>query len=558
MVTGVIAFSGTPVQAGTTGSDTCSGAIVTTITPGAPGSPVTTVLSGTLAAATGPDCDATTGNTAAVWWEAFELTTCGDVVIDLCGSTPLHFPSRNVLYSDCDTSCAITAFAGAQNRQTCADNNITLSFPGLLPGIYYYPILADPAILSGGVLGTYQMAISAEQCSGACCNFDTGTCDDNVLIGDCSGPNQQFNAQQSCCSIDCVMPGSQYGSFGVELLGNIPLSGFSGFQSDGNDVWGYASPSGREYALIGLSTQTGIVEVTDPFNPTVIDQVSGASCIWRDIRTMGTHGYVVNECGGGMDIIDLSEIDSGVAPLVQRWTTSGFSTSHNIATNDISGFAYLVGSNLSRGLVALDLTNPSNPSIAGVWSGRGLHDAFVHSYRTGPNAGREIAFGFAPGYGVVIVDVTNKNAMFELSRVFYPNLSITHQGWLTEDGRYVVFGDEGDESGSGLTSTTYVADVQDLNNPVLVNTFTNGICSIDHNVIIRGGLSYHANYSSGLRVFDMSDPLNISEVAYFDTAPSTNFVGFVGAWGVYPSLPSGIVLISDIDRGLFVLNYDCN
>lgn len=546
------------VQAGSTGSDTCSGAIVNMVIPGPVGSPSTTVLTGDLTTATGPDCDVASGDTAAIWWESFELTECGDVVLDLCGSDPLHLPTRGYLYSDCDTSCTVAAFFATQNRQSCVEHNATFTFPGLPPGTYYYPILADPALLNGGVVGTYQINISAQQCSGACCNFDTGSCEDDILSADCDGPNQQFNAQQSCCAVDCVMPGEPFGAFGVELLSNVPLSGFSGFQSFGNDIWGYASPSGREYALIGLASQTAIVEVTDPFNPVVIGQISGTTCTWRDMRTLGTYGYFVNQCSGGMDIVDLTDIDSGQVPLIQRWKGSNFDNAHNIAVNEASGFAYVVSGNLSAGLVAVNLANPTNPSVAGVWPFAGVHDVFVHSYTSGPYAGREIAFCFAPGSGLIILDVTTKSNMFELSRLLYPNLGTTHQGWLTDDERYIIFGDESDESSSGLTSTTYVADVQDLDAPVLVNIYTNGICSIDHNLIIRGDLTYAANYSSGLRVFDTSDVLNIAEVAYFDTFPSSNFVNFVGAWGVYPSLPSGIVLISDIERGLFVLNYDCN
>ncbi len=537
------------------GGDTCSSAAVTTIVPGPPGTPAISVFSGDLTAATGPDCDVSSGDAAVIWWEAFELTRCGDVVIELCGSTPLHFPSRNYLYSECGAFCSVAAFANTQNRQNCADNNITMTFSSLPPGIYYYPLLADPNVLTGGV-GTYQMTVSAQQCSGACCDFDTGTCDDAVLIENCSGPNQQFHSQQSCCSVDCVAPGQSFGSFGVELLGQVPLSAFTGFPSDASDIWGYASPSGREYALIGLSNQTAFVEVTDPFHPVVIDRITGANCIWRDIRTVGTYAYIVTDCSGGMDIVDLSQIDAGHVDLVRRW--NGLSHAHNVITDETSGFAYVVSSTISQGIAALNLSNPGNPTVAGAWSNRAVHDAFVHSYTSGPYAGREIAFCFAGGDGLAIVDVTNKAAMVELAILPYPNISFAHQGWLTPDERYVIFGDEGDEFGSAPTSKTYVVDVQDLQNPTLVNIFTNGICSIDHNLIIRGGLTYAANYSSGLRVFDTSDVLNISEVAYFDTFPNTNFVGFVGAWGVYPNLPSGVVLISDIERGLFVLNYDCN
>jgi len=556
-----LTFVAARLDAAVTGADACGDASIVPISVGPVGSPSVTVFSGDLTTATGPDCNYSQDVGVALWWEAFELTECADVTIELCGTTPLNYPSRPYLYTNCPasgTSCGTPVFAAQQSRLRCIDNNVWLSFPELPPGIYYFPILADPNVLQTPP-GTYQITMTAQQCAGACCDLTAGICADLVLPADCSSPDLVYHAQRDCCSVDCIAQGETHAAFGVELLSHIPLSGFPGFPNAGNDIWGYASPSGREYALIGLSNSTAVVEVTDPFNPVVIDRVSGASCTWRDIKTLGTYAYIVNDCSGGMDIVDLANVDDGVVRFVKRFTGSGFNDAHNIYINEATGFAYVVSSNLGGGgLAALSLANPEDPVFVGAWPFTGVHDVYVSSYKTGPYAGREIAFDFNPGYGLSIVDVTVKSNMFELSRLTYPHLGTTHQGWLTDDKSHVLFGDESDETSAGLTSTVYVADVQDLANPQLVTTFTNGICSIDHNLIIKGGLTYQANYSSGLRVYDTSDVNNIQEVAYFDTYPFGNVVSFVGAWGVYPLLPSGIVLISDIEDGLFVLNYDCN
>src|SRR5690606_8159958 len=75
----------------------------------------------------------------------------------------------------------------------------------------------------------------------------------------------------------------------------------------------------------------------------------------------------------------------------------------------------------------------------------------------------------------------------------------------------------------------------------------------DHNLYTHGTLIYEANYRSGLRIFDATDPLNPVQVAWFDTYPNNNSDGFDGAWSVYPYFPSGNVIVSDIQRGLFVL-----
>ena len=51
---------------------------------------------------------------------------------------------------------------------------------------------------------------------------------------------------------------------------------------------------------------------------------------------------------------------------------------------------------------------------------------------------------------------------------------------------------------------------------------------------------------------DASRPENLVEIGNYDTWQS-NTTGFHGAWGAYPFLPSGLILVSDIESGLYVL-----
>ena len=97
-------------------------------------------------------------------------------------------------------------------------------------------------------------------------------------------------------------------------------------------------------------------------------------------------------------------------------------------------------------------------------------------------------------------------------------------------------------------------NVNNLNNPQLDTTFTNGLASIDHNMMVRNDYVYQANYSSGLRIWDANNINNIQEVGFFDTRPENDATNFEGAWGVSSLLPSGIVVVSDRQRGLFVLD----
>src|SRR3989304_1686625 len=145
-----------------------------------------------------------------------------------------------------------------------------------------------------------------------------------------------------------------------------------------NDVWASVSPSGREYAILGLRVGTGFVDVTNPWNPVVVGAISDAGSIWSDMKTYGHYAYNVNESGGGMQIIDLSQIDppTRTVTLIGALTQSNLRTSHTMAVNTDSGYAYLCGSNLGGGrLVAVSLANPAAPVIAG----QGLEPVYVHA-----------------------------------------------------------------------------------------------------------------------------------------------------------------------------------
>ncbi len=338
---------------------------------------------------------------------------------------------------------------------------------------------------------------------------------------------------------------------GVLLLAHIPISAFPGNSATGNDCWGYVSPSGREYALMGLEDGIAIVEITDPVNPNIIQFFQGPNSLWHDIKVIGDWAYAVSEGGRGIRVYDLREVDSGIV------TTTGdvdSGDSHNIAANPESGFLYRCGAS-NGNLTFYDAgSNPSAPVFAGAWNGGFVHDAQIVTWTDGPLGGHELAFCSVPSQGLVVVDVTNKNSPQTLATVNYPNRSYPHQGWLSEDRTLFYLNDEGDELDFGFTTRTRVFDVQDPASPVYLGHFTNGKNSIDHNLYTHNGLMYAANYTSGLRIFDLTQsPTNPPEIAYFDTFPGGDPVSYDGAWSTYPYFPSGTVIISDLQQGLIIV-----
>jgi len=352
-----------------------------------------------------------------------------------------------------------------------------------------------------------------------------------------------------------------FAASGVTLRSWLTVGELQPIATSANDCWGYVSASGREYAIIGTSDGTAFVEITDPDAATLVDLIVGPNSLWRDIKVYQDYAYAVSEGGSGIQVISLANLDGGDVTLVRTVTTSGTTATHNVAIDTVSGYLYRCGGS-NNGLRIYSLADPSNPVWVANWSDRYVHDCQVKTFTEGPYAGRQIVFacsGFNGGFdqtGLDVIDVTNKSNIINVSRTLYPAPGYSHQGWLSPDGHYFYLDDELDEQDYGIPTTTRVIDVSDINSPTPVSTYTNGNTSIDHNLYTLNNLIYAANYRSGLRVFDASDPLAPVEVAYFDTDDTSDAPTFNGMWSNYPYFPSGTVIGSDIERGLFVFSVD--
>jgi choice-of-anchor B domain-containing protein len=349
----------------------------------------------------------------------------------------------------------------------------------------------------------------------------------------------------------------------VDLLAFIPLADFSA--GAGNDSWGWTDPlDGKEYALMGLNNGTAFVDISDPVNPVYLGKLPThtSNSSWRDIKVYANHAFVVSEAGGhGMQVFDLTQLRTVPNPPVTFSATAhypGFGNAHNLVINEDSGFAYGVGtSTCSGGLHMVNIQNPTNPTNAGCFSSDGYtHDAQCVNYN-GPDPdhqGKEICFNFNEDT-LTIVDVTNKAAPVQLSRTPYAGSGYTHQGWVTDDHVYVLLDDELDESNFGHNTRTRVFDVTNLDAVQLVGFHDGRTPAIDHNMYIHEGYVYQANYRSGLSILDISDVANanLSEVGYFDIYPLNDNPNFNGAWSTYPYYSSGVVIISGIEQGLFIV-----
>ncbi|MDT0606156.1 choice-of-anchor B family protein [Croceitalea rosinachiae] len=353
---------------------------------------------------------------------------------------------------------------------------------------------------------------------------------------------------------------------GFDLLGTMSLSRFSA--QSANDIWGWTdTTTGNEYALIGLNNGTAFVDITDTENLIYLGKLAsaGGSTIWRDIKIYQDHAFIVAEISGhGMQVFDLTKLRNVTNPpqnFAQDARYTGIGNAHNIVINEEMGFAYPVGTArndaFSGGVHFVDIQNPTSPMGVGGYGDNGYtHDAQVITYN-GPDmdyTGQEIFIG-ANENQIAVADITDKNNPTEISTLSYSNLGYTHQGWFTEDQRFFLLGDELDETSFGFNSRTLVFDMQDLDNPILHTTYLGPTTAIDHNGYVLGDEFYLANYTAGIRLLDISDieNRNISEIAFFDTFPSSNTPSFDGVWSVYPYFESGKILVNDSNTGLYIL-----
>ncbi|GMQ82670.1 MAG: choice-of-anchor B family protein [Rhodothermia bacterium] len=342
------------------------------------------------------------------------------------------------------------------------------------------------------------------------------------------------------------------------------------------DLWGWEDPeTGKEWVLQARTEGVAFVDISNPSYPIYVGQLlkteGSPGAAWRDVKVYKDHAFIVADGSEahGIQIFDLRQLrdvnpaDMPVT-LEETYHYSGVNSTHNIVINEETGFAYAVGNraggNTCGGqLHMINIQDPANPTFAGCYSfepAGGTHDSQCVIYEGADTSyqGREICFN-SNGSMFIIADVTDKDNPVTLATTEYPNRNYTHQGWLTEDHNYFFMNDELDEMNKAVLQTrTLIWDVQDLEDPSLVREFFQDSKASDHNLYIKGNFMYQSNYQAGLRILDISDPLNPVEVGRFDTAPyAEDAPGFGGSWSNYPYFRSGVIAVSSRNEGLFLL-----
>ncbi|NMH59352.1 choice-of-anchor B family protein [Alteromonas ponticola] len=371
----------------------------------------------------------------------------------------------------------------------------------------------------------------------------------------------------------------------IALLAHLPLADLPTNSTTANDIWGHVDLNTmREYALIGLRRGVAVIDVTEPESPTIIGSIEGATTTWRDIKVYqyfnrATHSwrayaYVsADSASEGLRIIDLSQLPdriSEIESLDDDARAHNIYVSHvdyglNISLPDSTSELIVAGSENNFGAWrSYRLTSPASPSPAyqNDIATRTDYSHDVSGFFVTDERAREDCRGNSSISCSVILDfneesvrlwdTSNPELPWEIGEATYPNLAYTHSGWTSDDNQYLFVHDELDESSLNLNTAVHVFDISDLTVPSLVATWQGDTRAIDHNGYAKGNRYYMSNYERGLTVLDITDPTAPQEAGFFDTFPSSDNASFNGAWGVYPFLPSGNILVSDIQGGLYL------
>jgi choice-of-anchor B domain-containing protein len=322
-----------------------------------------------------------------------------------------------------------------------------------------------------------------------------------------------------------------------------------------NDVWGYAA-NGREYALIGSREFVHILDVTDPNNITEIARLNDAmnsSSIWRDIKVYGDYAYCVTDiqANDGLQIIDLSNLPNS-AEIIYR-SDDEFGQCHNLFIDTTASPVrlYAFGTNspaANDGYFAYSLADPTSPDLIATVdltdNGRYMHDAFVVN---------DTMYGNSESRGLYVYDVSDVTAPVEIGRLFnYTESGYNHSCWRSANGKYLAMCDETTNRGVKIVNVEDPGDME-LESVFRSTLLAPNLASLAHNPFYMGDslvvLSY---YGDGVQVWDVRDPADPQRLAYYDTTPTgTGYTD--GAWGAYPYLPSGNILVSDEITGLYVV-----
>lgn len=329
------------------------------------------------------------------------------------------------------------------------------------------------------------------------------------------------------------------------LLGHWDIDGLpvNGSNARYNEVWGFTA-NGEEFAVIGSTLGSHIIHVKGNNNLEEVAFIPGTGqgdfVVHRDYDTYGNYLYAVSDQDpAALQIVDFSGLPESVEVVYESSALVG--NAHNFFIDQTTGRGYACGSD-GIAVKVLDLsTNPEAPiSLLNFTDVPYVHDCYVRNDTAFLNTGN-------PGLFVVsFEDIAAPQFLGTLED--YPDSGYNHSGWLDPSGKWYCFADE------TMDASMKLCNVEDLSDIQITDFFDSGNTDgfIAHNLYFKDSLIFVSHYFDGLQVFDWSDPEEVRRIAWYDSSIGED-ICCRGVWGVYPFLPSDRILMSDRQRGLFVV-----
>jgi choice-of-anchor B domain-containing protein len=339
---------------------------------------------------------------------------------------------------------------------------------------------------------------------------------------------------------------------------NFQLKGIKAYNHQLSGSWGYTDTiNNKEYALVGTIKGLSIVDITTPTSPVEVKFINGTQGTWRECQTWSHYAYITQDNSGnnaseGVLIYDLTQIPNGKVDTFIGTTANDVIKHNHSLYIDEKGFLYLNGGNViingtgNNGVAIYDLKpNPKKPVFVGYTpSPSGSSDNYVHDCFV-----RNDTMFQAHIYNTrfTVWDVRNR-ATPVLLKDYSTSYSLIHNMWLSNDSKTLFVTHEQ----FGLPAEAY--DISDLNDIHQLCEFrvspTNQ--EIAHNVHVLNDYLICSYYSDGVAIFDALDPSNVVPIGYYDTQPLTTRTEY-GVWGAYGFYKSGLITLSDMKMGLYVV-----
>ncbi|MCB9033023.1 MAG: choice-of-anchor B family protein [Chitinophagales bacterium] len=339
----------------------------------------------------------------------------------------------------------------------------------------------------------------------------------------------------------------------IQLLSNLP------YNTDLSSCWGYYDAiNQKEYAIVGTYSGTSIVDITNPTTPTQVAFLGGSASSWREMKVWSHYAYIVHDVSNGsnegMQIIDLQYLPDSVKTYnIKNFTSNGKNINIQMAHTvfiDEDGILYLNGGRSTTvngvgisGTIMFDISqNPTQPEYLGHQNAKYVHDSYARDnylYESEVYAGTQSIYDISDKANPILVSTTTTPYAYN------------HNSWTSDDGNYLFTTDEREYAPIG------VYDIHDKSNPILISTIKNSPNEsvIPHNVRVINDYLVVAHYKLGVVIWDASHPDNIIKVGQYDCSPNYDNIAspWHGVWEAYPYFPSGNIILSDIDEGLFVV-----